>query len=79
MKKHGWKPANPRAYPEAYHTERGMMMRTPTAAEYRLLDACLRAVPPFVKKREQDDTTPETIVVTLPSGPATLTLAWVPI
>jgi hypothetical protein len=79
MKQHGWKPANPRAYPEAYHTELGMTMRMPTAEEFRLLDTCLRAVPPFVRKRGQDDTTPETIAVKLPSGPVTVTLAWVPI
>ncbi len=79
MKEHAWKPANSKAYPEAYHTERGMVMRTPNAAEYRLLEVCLRAVPPFSKKRPQDDTTPETIVVISPSGPATLTLSWVAI
>ena len=51
MKQYGWKPANPRAYPEAYHTEQGMAMRRPTAAEYRLLDACLRGPAVCPKRR----------------------------
>ncbi len=76
-RRHGWPVARPDAYPTAIHKGRGMSMRPPKAVELELLEGCLRAVPEFVMKRDQDDPTPETFTVPVASGPLRLTLAWV--
>jgi hypothetical protein len=73
----GWKVARPDAYPHAFRKERGMSMRPPKASELDLLEACLRATPDFVKRRRQDDPTPETVTVPAGEGEATLRLSWV--
>jgi hypothetical protein len=75
--RHGWKVAGPDAYPHAFRKERGMSMRPPTASELDLLEACLRAVPDFVSRRNQEDPTPETATVRAREGEATLRLSWV--
>lgn len=77
MKEHGWKAGGREGYPEIYRKERGQGLRTPMSEEMAILDACLRAIPPFVKKRPSDDDTPEQVAVASPSGPLTLTLHWV--
>lgn len=77
MKEHGWKSGGREGYPELYRKKRGQEMRTPTSEEIRVLDACLRAIPPFVKKRRSEDGTSESLAVASPSGTLTLKLRWV--
>jgi tetratricopeptide (TPR) repeat protein len=76
-RRYGWKVARPDAYPSIFRKERGMSMRPPNARELELMEACLRALPDFVQRRRQDDTTPETIAVHLTAGERTMRLAWV--
>jgi hypothetical protein len=76
-RRYGWKVARPDAYPSIMRKERGMSMRPPLAWELELMQGCLRAVPDFVKRRQQDDPTPETLTVPVASGPLTLRLSWV--
>ena len=72
----GWDVARPDAYPSIFRKERGMSMRPPTAEELELMEACLHAVPEFVKRRVQDDFTPERLTVSTDAGDRTLTLTW---
>src|SRR5581483_8251379 len=58
-RRHGWKVARPDAYPSIFHKERGLATRPPLVWELELMEACLRAIPEFVKRRKQDDVTPE--------------------
>ena len=51
-------------------------MRPASAGELDLLEACLRAVPEFVRRRRQDDETREEIAVQTAAGPVKLSLAW---
>ena len=74
-RKYGWKVARADAYPSVLHKERGLAMRPPLAWELELMTACLWAVPEFVNRRQQDDTTPETLSVPGTVGP--LVLSWV--
>ncbi len=76
-RQHGWRVARPDAYPSIFHKDRGLSMRPPTTQELELAEACLRALPGFVKRRRQDDTTPEDITVPTAVGERTLTLSWV--
>lgn len=74
---HGWPVARPDAYPEVFHKGRGMSMRSPLPWELELLEGCLRAVPEFVGRREQDDATREEFAVPTAGGSLTLVLSWV--
>ncbi len=74
--RHGWKVAGTDAYPSIFHKDRGMSMRPPSAEELVLMEASLRALPTFVKRRRQNDGTPERIAVSTAAGERTLTLAW---
>jgi hypothetical protein len=76
-RRYGWRVAGPEAYPSAFHKDEGMSMRPPHAWELELLEGCLRAVPDFVDRRKQDDTTPDQVTVPTASGPLALTLSWV--
>jgi hypothetical protein len=76
IRQHGWKVARSDAYPLVYRKERGMTMRPPLPRELELLEACLRAVPPFVQHRPASDPTPETTTVRVASGERKLTLTW---
>jgi len=76
IRQHGWEVARPDAYPSVFRKERGMSMRPPTAEELELVEASLRALPEFVKCRQQDDTTPESIPVATAFGDRVLLLAW---
>jgi tetratricopeptide (TPR) repeat protein len=73
----GWKVAGPEAYPAVVHVDPGMRMRQPSAGELGLLEACLRAVPDFVKRRPQEDPTREEVRVPAAAGEVTLGLSWV--
>jgi tetratricopeptide (TPR) repeat protein len=75
-RQHGWPVARPDAYPSIFRKERGLSMRPPTAEELELMEASLRALPEFVKRRRQDDFTPEHLTVPTAAGERTLTLAW---
>jgi hypothetical protein len=75
-RQHGWQVARPDAYPSIFHKERGLSMRPPTARELELMEACLRALPDFVKRRRQDNPTPESITVPTAAGDRTLKLLW---
>ena len=75
-KRHGWPVAREDAYPHAIHTSGDMEMRPAAAGELDLLEACLRAVPEFVRRRRQDDETREEIAVQTAAGPVKLALAW---
>ncbi|HEY7153561.1 MAG TPA: hypothetical protein VH575_06350 [Gemmataceae bacterium] len=75
-RQHGWEVVRPDAYPSIFHKERGLSMRPPTARELELMEACLRALPDFVKRSRQDDPTPEIITVPTAAGDRTLKLLW---
>jgi tetratricopeptide (TPR) repeat protein len=75
--RHGWKVARPDAYPSIMHKERGMSKRQPLAWELELMEGCLRAVPDFVERHQQDDPAPEEFIVPVASGPLRLVLSWV--
>jgi len=76
-KEHDWPVARPDAYPSALRKERGMSMRPPLTWELELLEGCLRAVPEFVTRRKQDDSTREEFAVPTAAGALKLVLAWV--
>jgi tetratricopeptide (TPR) repeat protein len=75
-REHGWPVARPDAYPSVFRKERGMSMRPPSAEELELVEASLHALPEFVKRRQQEDTTPESIAVDTAFGERVLQLAW---
>jgi hypothetical protein len=75
--KHAWPVARPDAYPEVFHKERGLSRRPPLAWELELVEGCLRAVPEFVNRRQQDDPAREEMSVPVASGPLQLVLSWV--
>ena len=77
VRQYGWKVARADAYPSIYHKERGMSMRPPLTWELELMEALMRALPPFVQHRRADDPTPEAASVRVASGELPLTLAWV--
>jgi tetratricopeptide (TPR) repeat protein len=76
-RQYGWAVARRDAYPLIYRKERGDIMRLPEAWELELLEACLRAIPPFVQRHRADDSTREEMVVPVASGEVTLGLSWV--
>jgi ST7 protein len=76
-KKHGWQVARADAYPEVFHKERGMSVRPPLSWELTLMEGCLRAVPDFVARRQQDDPAREVFTTPSSSGPLKLVLSWV--
>jgi hypothetical protein len=53
----------------------GLAMRPPLAWELELLEACLRALPEFVRKKTRR-TEPMTVAVPVTSGDLPLELAW---
>jgi hypothetical protein len=75
---HGWKVARPDAYPSVFHKARGPKLRQPEIWQVELLDACLRAIPEFMHRRMQNDSTEETVTVSAATGSRTLKLAWMP-
>ncbi len=76
--KYGWEVTREDAYPWAMMKQRGMAHRPPLGWELELLEGCMRAVPEFVRRRRQDDYTPEEFTVPTALGELKLTLAWVP-
>ena len=52
-------------------------MRPPLAWELELMEGCLRAVPEFVNRRQQDDPAREEFTVPAASGELKLVLSWV--
>ena len=54
-----------------------MAFRPPLAWELELMEGCLRAIPEFVKRHQQDDPAVEEITVPTASGELHLTLSWV--
>ncbi len=76
VQQHGWRVAGPGAYPSVYRTDPGLQMRSPTPQELHLLEACLRAVPEFVRKKSRR-VEPTTISVPTAAGEAVMGLAWV--
>jgi tetratricopeptide (TPR) repeat protein len=76
-KKYGWRVARPDAYPEVIHKERGLAVRPPLTWELELLEGCLRAIPDFLQRRQQDDPAREDFTVQVASGELRLALSWV--
>lgn len=74
---HAWEVAAPEGYPSAMRKERGLVMRPPLGWELQLLEACLRALPRFVRSHDRDDTTPATEEVVMGSGTLTLRISWI--
>ncbi len=74
--RYGWRVAGPQAYPSVYRTDAGMQMRPPTPDELLRLEACLRAVPEFVRKKSRR-TEPTTITVPTAAGEVQMGLSWV--
>jgi hypothetical protein len=75
--RHGCPVAWADAYPGVFHKERGLAVRRPLAWELEFLEACLRAVPEFLARRQQGDPGREEITVSVASGPLQLGLTWV--
>jgi len=75
-RRHGWEVARPDAWPLVLHKERGLSHRPPLAWELELLEGCLRAVPEFVRRRQQDDPGTEERTVPVTSGELKLILSW---
>jgi hypothetical protein len=76
-RKYGWEVAQPDAYPEVMHKERGMSCRPPLVWELELMEGCLRTIPEFLSRRKQDDSTKEEFTVQVASGELKLGLSWV--
>jgi hypothetical protein len=76
-KQYGWQVARPDAYPEIMHKDRGLSHRPPLAWELELTEGCLRAVPEFVTRHNQDDPAKEEMTVPVASGELRLVLSWV--
>jgi tetratricopeptide (TPR) repeat protein len=74
---HGWPVARPDAYPEVFRKERGMVLNPPKPGELELVEGCLRAVPEFVERHTQDDSTREEFKVPTAGGELKLNLSWV--
>jgi hypothetical protein len=69
--------AQPDAYPEIIHKDRGLSHRPPLAWQLELMEGCLRAVPEFVTRYKQDDPAKEEMTVPAASGELRLVLSWV--
>jgi hypothetical protein len=67
----------PYAYPEVFHKEGGRSLRPPGGWELELVEGCLRAVPEFVTRHQQDDPARDEVTVPVASGPLKLVLSWV--
>ena len=76
-KRHGWQIARPDAYPEIFRKERGLSLRPPLAWELELMEACLRAIPEFMNRHNQDESVREEITMPVASGELKLVLSWV--
>jgi hypothetical protein len=76
-RRYGWKVARRDAYPSIFHKNLGMSARPPPDWELELMEGCLRAIHEFVKRRPQDDPTPEETTVPVASGSLKLRLSWV--
>jgi tetratricopeptide (TPR) repeat protein len=73
----GWKVARTDAWPLVMHKERGLSHRPPLTWELELLEGCLRAIPAFVQRRQQDDPATEETTVAVASGELKLIMSWV--
>jgi hypothetical protein len=60
-----------------FRKERGLALRPPLAWELELMEGCLRAVPEFVARRQQDDPARDEMSVPVASGQLRLVLSWV--
>jgi tetratricopeptide (TPR) repeat protein len=76
-KKYRWQVARPDAYPAVIHKERGLSLRPPLAWELELVEACLRTIPEFVARHQQDGPAREEFTVPVASGQLRLVLSWV--
>jgi tetratricopeptide (TPR) repeat protein len=76
-RRYGWAVARDDAWPLVLHKERGLSHRPPLAWELELLGGCLRAVPEFVRRREQDDAAREEFTLPVGTGELKLVLSWV--
>jgi tetratricopeptide (TPR) repeat protein len=75
--KFGWPVARSDGWPSIIRTEGGTHLRQPLVWELSMVEACLRAVPNFVRVRKQGDPTPMEVTVAGESGPLQMTLSWV--
>jgi hypothetical protein len=76
--RHGWRIAGPNGYPHFTRKERGMNVHPPSPDQLTLLEACLRAVPGFVRQHGADQQATATQTVPAGTGTVTVRLAWVP-
>jgi hypothetical protein len=76
FEKHAWRVAGSDAYPSVYRMEPGLSMRPPLAWELQLLEACLRGIPEFVRKKSRRL---EPLPITVPTacGELPLVVSWV--
>jgi hypothetical protein len=77
VSEHRWSLAGPEAYPSIFKKERGLALRPSLSWELELMEGCLRAVPEFINRRQQNDPVKEEITVPVASGTLRLVLAWV--
>jgi tetratricopeptide (TPR) repeat protein len=71
--KHGWPVASPDAYPLIIRVNPGMAIRPPLNWELELAEACLRAIPPFLRQRTHTEVT---MTVPTATGDVELALVW---
>lgn len=53
LEKHNWEVAGPEAYPCFLRVKKGMKLVSPTLAELTVMEACLKAIPAFVRDQAQ--------------------------
>jgi tetratricopeptide (TPR) repeat protein len=77
-RRHDWEIAGPDAYPWVFRKEQDADPQLPSAVQIEFLEACLLAIPDFVARHSQTDTSREEILVATAAGETRLALAWVP-
>lgn len=79
IQQHGWPVAGPEAFPTVYRTADQLTPEQPTAADLRLLAACLIAIPGFASRHpfDQGGNDVEEFSFTDGGRPMSLTLSWV--
>ncbi|HEV3205135.1 MAG TPA: hypothetical protein VGY77_12160 [Gemmataceae bacterium] len=77
VQRYGWKLAGPEAYPGIFKKERGMSVRPPLSWELELMEGCLRSIPDFVNRYQQDNPKKEEIKLPVANGELKLRLSWV--
>lgn len=77
--RHGWRVADPDAYPWMLRKDAGDELRAPSVEDLQWLEIGLRAAPELVGRRPMSDPTPETLTLAAPGRDVAVRMAWQPI